>query len=74
MRIVWKSPKKHGIWYAKRELFNSCLHTNMQLFYERRTFSPLRWLLSGVSRCMGRSVKKRNRFSPIALCWVGIVL
>jgi hypothetical protein len=46
----------------------------MQLFYERRTFSPLRWLLSGVSRCMGRSVKKRNRFSPIALCWVEIVL
>ena len=30
------------------------------LFYERRTFSLLCWLLSGVPRCMGRSDGKRN--------------
>ena len=32
----------------------------MQLFYERRTFSLLRWRLGGVPRCMGRSDGKRN--------------
>ena len=32
----------------------------MQLFYERRTFSLLRWRLGGVPRCMGRSGGKRN--------------
>ena len=32
----------------------------MQLFYERRTFSPLRLPPCGVPHCMGRSDGKRN--------------
>jgi len=41
--------------------------TVQRLFYERRTFSLLCWLLSGVPRCTGQAVKKRNRFLSIAL-------
>ena len=41
--------------------------TVLCLFYERRTFSPLRLPPCGVPRCMGKAMKKRNRFLSIAL-------
>ena len=44
------------------------------LKYPVSPHSPLRLPPCGVPRCMGQAVKKRNRFSSIALCWTGIVL
>jgi len=54
--------------------FNLICFNNPQLFRERRAFSPPRLPPCGVPRYMGQAVKKRNRFSSIALCWTGIVL
>jgi len=41
--------------------------TDLCLFYERRTFSLPRLPPCGVLRCMGKAMKKRNRFLSIAL-------
>lgn len=41
----------------------------MQLFPERRTFSPPHLPPCGIPRCMGQAEKKRNRFLSIALWW-----
>ena len=42
--------------------------------YERHTFLLPHLPPCGVPRYMGQAGKKRNRFSSIALWWVGIVL
>jgi len=41
--------------------------TVRRLFHERRTFSLPRLPPCGVLRCMGKAMKKRNRFLSIAL-------
>ena len=52
---------------TEQKAFNLLCSPQLQLFHERRTFSPLRLPPCGAPRCMGQAVKKRNRFSSIAL-------
>ncbi|MDD5909750.1 MAG: hypothetical protein PUC54_05655, partial [Clostridiales bacterium] len=71
-------PDKNRIWFHD---FQNSLKKIIADFCERfypcrlRCFSsPLRLPPCGVPRYMEQAGKKRNRFSSIALWWVGIVL